>query len=126
MASTLRLRLVSYNGPRLTQRAQAASIAGLNETMDACVSEGKMNHRGWRNRTGRAEASIKVLRRASPFGSGSAGGSWGSGPGSALGDAPYFIYLERRYGTLRGAADVVYPTLGNRVISNFHRLAAGG
>ena len=119
MASTLRLRLVSYNGPRLTQRAQAASIAGLNETMDACVSEGKMNHRGWRNRTGLAEGSIKVLRRASAFGS-KAGGSWGSF------GCPYFIYLERRYGTLRGAADVVYPTLGRRVLSNFARMAVGG
>jgi hypothetical protein len=120
VASTLRLRLVSYNGPRLTQRAQAASIAGLNETMEACVAEAKMNHRGWRNRTGRAERSIKVLRRASPFGSGCAGGSWGSF------DCPYFIYLERRYGTLRGAADVVYPTLGRRVLTNFQRLAVGG
>jgi hypothetical protein len=119
MASILRLRLVSYNGPRLTQRAQAASIAGLNETMEACVGEAKTNHRGWRNRTGRAEGSIKVLRRASGFGS-KAGGSWGSW------DCPYFIHLERRYGTLRGAADVVYPTLGRRVVTNFQRMAVGG
>jgi hypothetical protein len=116
----LRLRLVSYNGPRLTQRALDASVAGLNETLDACVGEAKANHRGWRNRTGRAEKSIRVFQHAIPRGTGKADGTWGSFA------CLYFIYLERRYGTLQGAADVIYPTLGRRVVSNFQRMAVGG
>ena len=116
----LRLRLVSYNGPRLTQRALDASVAGMNEVLDACVAEGKANHRGWRNRTGRAEKSIKVFQHAIPRSAGKVDGTWGSF------DCPYFIFLERRYGTLQGAAEVIYPTLGRRVIKNFQRMAVGG
>lgn len=87
---------IRHTDPRLL----AAAARVVNRTMFAAVHVARENHRGWQNRTGRAERSIKITRHATPL---HVTGQWGSD-----GSAYYFLFLELKYATLRAAADEVY------------------
>lgn len=66
---------LKWYGKAVTEKMRAAQIAGINQTMAACVVDAKANH-PWRNRTGLLEGAIDIADYASPHGSG-VKGTWG-------------------------------------------------
>jgi HK97 gp10 family phage protein len=99
-----------WRGPEVAARVTKAAIWGVDKTLADCVPYAKRNH-PWKNVTGTAEGSIRVVQPATPEGLGVVVGRWGSVT------VNYFIFLE--LGTsrmparpiLRPTADVMYPRL---------------
>jgi len=94
---------IDWRGRQVQQHVVAASAAGINDVLARSVGEAKGSHPGWRNRSGNAEGSIRVIDVATGA---SLVGRWGS-----VG-VVYMRRLEFEHGAaLRSAADVTYPTL---------------
>lgn len=66
---------LEWNGPALTEKLKAAQIAGVNQTLAACVNGAKRSHE-WQNRTGVLEGGIGIVDYAAPEGDG-VRGVWG-------------------------------------------------
>lgn len=100
---------VEWFGDRIKQKILNASVQGVNAVMAACVLEAKHNHPGWRNITGTAEGSVKIIEFAKQQAD-HVEGQWGS-----MG-VNYLIWLEYKYGSfLRNAADKLYSTLTGKI-----------
>ena len=98
-----------WNGPKILSRIERAAVLGVNATMAAAVLHAKQNHRGWRNRTGLAEGSVRIQEFARKL-PGEIRGTWGSV------NVIYMIWLEIKRGSaLRNAADVEYKGLAGRI-----------
>jgi hypothetical protein len=67
---------LKWNGKAVTAKMRRAQIAGVNQTMAACVVEAKSNHE-WNNRTGVLEGAIDVALYAAPVADG-VKGTWGA------------------------------------------------
>lgn len=132
-----------WNGAAVTKKLKAAQIAGVNQTIAACVVAAKRNHK-WVNRTGVLEGGVGVLAFAAAIADG-VRGTWG------VNDVRYALIHElggvirpvnakalaipqgdgsvrlvksvtipaRPY--LRPAADAIYPTLAARIKRNYER-----
>lgn len=66
---------LKWYGRAVTAKMARAQIAGINETMSACVVRAKGNH-PWQNRTGLLEGAIDIAIYAAQHGSG-VKGTWG-------------------------------------------------
>lgn len=136
---------LKWNGKAVKGRMRDAQIAGVNQTMAACVVDAKRNH-SWQNRTGILEGGIDIADYAAPNGDG-VKGTWGvrdvvyalihelggvitpkRGKALAIPDPanPGGILLvksvtipKRPY--LRPAADTQYPKLAGRIAKAFQR-----
>lgn len=135
-----------WKGQAVTDRMRAAQIAGVNDTMGACVVEAKSSH-AWQNRTSVLEGGIDIVDYAKTDGRGVAG-TWG------VRDVRYALIHElggvivatrakalaiplpdgtvrfvksvrippRPY--LRPAADKLYPSLAGRIRNAFSKSGA--
>ncbi len=100
---------LDWRGDQVRAKIQQATTRGIDKTMAQCVGQAKQNHPGWKNRTGTAEGSVRIIQFAEQRGSRIAG-RWGS-----MG-VEYVLRLELRHGSfLRTAADVVYPRLPGHI-----------
>lgn len=132
---------IVWNGDAVQAKMRAAALAGVNETMGACVNQAKRNH-PWKNRTGILEGGINIVAFANREGDG-VRGTWG------VNDVRYALILEiggvikpvkakalaipQPDGTvrfaksvtipampyLRPAADAIYPSLPARIRKAF-------
>lgn len=134
---------LDWNGAAISARLKAAQIAGINQTMSACVVQAKRSH-NWQNRTGVLEGGIGIVDYAQAAGSG-VRGVWG------VQDVRYALIHElggvitplvakvlafrladgtevfarsvtipaRPY--LRPAADAIYPSLAARIRRAYER-----
>lgn len=66
---------LQWYGKAVTDRMKAAQVAGINQTMSACVVQAKTNH-PWQNRTGLLEGAIDIADYAAPHANG-VKGTWG-------------------------------------------------
>lgn len=102
---------LDWKGEELRNEMSAAAVESINEVMAAAVSAAKANHPGWKNVTGAAERSIKIIARAKQMKRGVAG-RWGSRDK----DAFYTLFLEVLHGSfMRHAADLTYPLLKEKM-----------
>jgi hypothetical protein len=100
---------MNWKGDDVARNILRYSVTALNDTGGECVRTAKSNHSGWQNRTGLAEGSIQVQQPAA-HGSITPSMEWGSRA------VKYFRRLEFEHGSaLRSAAQVVYPTLPERI-----------
>ncbi len=98
-----------WNGDNVKRKFRQAAKDAINQTMSEAVRHGKQNHPGWKNRTGTAEGSIRIIDFAHREGSRTVG-RWGSV------DVDYMIWLELKHGSaLRSAGDATYPKLIDRI-----------
>ena len=66
---------LKWYGKAVTEKMEAAQIAGVNETMGECVVEAKRNH-PWQNRTATLERQIGIATYGRAAGGG-VRGTWG-------------------------------------------------
>ncbi len=98
-----------WNGDKVKRKARRAAKDAINETIAEAVRHAKQNHPGWKNRTGTAEGSIRVIEFAHREGNRTVG-LWGS-----IG-VDYMIWLELKHGAaLRSAGDATYPKLADHI-----------
>ncbi len=103
---------LKWFGDQVLKKVQKAAAGGINATMSAASKHAKRNHPGWKNVTGTAEGSIRIVRFAKP--QISPVGLWGSV------DVNYVIWLELNRGSfLRNAADAEYLHLRKRIAALF-------
>ena len=96
-------------GDNVKRKARRAAKDAINKTMSEAVLHAKRNHPGWKNRTGTAEGSIRIIEFAHREGSRTVG-LWGS-----IG-VDYMIWLELKHGSaLRSAGDATYSNLTDRI-----------
>ncbi len=98
-------------GDKVKRKARRAAKDAINETMAEAVrhAKRKRNHPGWKNRTGTAEGSIRIIEFAHREGSRTVG-LWGS-----IG-VDYMIWLELKHGSaLRSAGDATYSNFKDRL-----------
>ena len=106
------LRLEEWNGDAIRQQIEAAALAAVDETMEACVAEVQSS------RSGRA-ANVQVVESANQTGQG-ANGKWGLPP-EPTGDPFWELFVEVGTPYLSGdnakrsAADHNYPQLASRI-----------
>lgn len=134
---------LKWYGKAVTEKMAKAQIAGVNETMAACVVQAKGNH-PWQNRTGLLEGAIDIAGYASPTSSG-VKGTWGvrdmvqarileeggtivprQAKALAIPQADGSVRMVSSvtippYPYLRPAADVEYPNLAERIRKAFER-----
>lgn len=98
-----------WHGDEIYKKILKAAERGMNKTMSDAVITAKSSHPGWRNQTGTAEGSIRVVKFAERRGQGSIG-SWGSP------DVNYTWWLELKHGSfLRMSAARNYPNIADHV-----------
>ncbi len=108
-----------WNGNKVKRKARRAAKDAINETIAEAVRHAKQNHPGWKNRTGTAEGSIRVIEFAHREGNRTVG-LWGSigvdyGLWGSIG-VDYMIWLELKHGAaLRSAGDATYPKLADHI-----------
>ena len=96
-------------GDKVKRKVRRAAKDAINETMAEAVLHAKRNHPGWKNRTGTAEGSIRIIEFAHREGSRTVG-LWGS-----IG-VNYMIWLELKHGSaLRSAGDATYSNFKDRI-----------
>jgi hypothetical protein len=104
---------LKWHGPRIIAKTVRAAKAGVNQTMSQAVIHAKRNHPGWQNRTGKAEGSIQIVKKAEERGPVIVG-LWGSR------NVVYMLWLELKHGSaLRNAAAVTYPNLAANIRRHF-------
>lgn len=104
---------LKWNGPRIITKTVQAAKAGVNQTMSQAVIQAKRNHPGWQNRTGKAEGSIQIVKKAEERGRFIVG-LWGSR------NVVYVLWLELKHGSfMRNAAAVIYPNLAANIRRHF-------
>lgn len=132
-----------WYGKAVTEKMERAQIAGVNQTMAACVVSAKQNH-PWQNRTGLLEGAIDIAGYAAPHGSG-VKGTWGVRDmvqGRILEEGGTIVPVRARalaipqadgsvrfassvtipaYPYLRPAADREYVKLGERIRAAFEQ-----
>lgn len=102
---------LKWRGDQVKKKVLAATKWGIDKTMSEAVIHAKRNHPGWRNRTGAAEGSVRIVREAQVRGK-HVVGVWGST------GINYVIWLEFKQGSfLRTAGDAVYPRLRGHIRS---------
>lgn len=107
-----------WHGDQVLARLHAAQQLAIDEIMAACVIYAKQHHPGWKNISGFAEGSIRILATAQPDPAGGYSGQWGSA------ECDYMVWLELKHGSaLRNAADILYPQLEARVAAHFQAAA---
>lgn len=113
---------IKWNGDQVERAVLAAAKLGIDQTMSACVIDAKQNHPGWRNRTGAAEGSMRIIREARKIDNeNGAIGRWGSK------GIFYMIWLELNHGSaLRSSADRNYPSLKGRIKANLAGMVGRG
>ncbi len=107
---------VEWNGDAILSKLRRAQSAGIDQLIAACVldTQGNEKHPGWKNVTGTAEGSVRIVSFAKEDGD-RVVGIWGS---AGVG---YVIYLELRHGAfLRSSADRNYPSLSQRIKANYN------
>lgn len=104
---------LDWRGPQVLKKLLGAVERGINVTMAAAVLGTKGKHPGWKNVTGTAEGSTRIIKFASKSGN-AVVGQWGS-----LG-VKYVIFLEVKHGSfLRNSGDRSYPRLAKAIRSSF-------
>lgn len=110
---------ITWRGDEVVRAVEQAAKLGIDQTMSACVIDAKQNHPGWKNRTGAAEGSMRMIEQAKGQGS-QIVGKWGS-----IGIV-YMLFLEFIHGSaLRTSADRNYPTLMGRIKANLAAMGGG-
>lgn len=102
---------LKWYGDKVKRKVRKAAKDAIDETMGKAVRHAKRhrNHPGWKNRTGTAEGSIRIIEFAHREGSRTVG-LWGS-----IG-VNYMIWLELKHGSaLRSAGDATYSNLADRI-----------
>ena len=93
---------LDWNGAEVQRKVEARAVKAIDRKLSEAVVYAKSNHRGWNNRTGTAEGSVKVQEWARRKGN-LIIGSWGSR------GVNYVLSLEFYRGSfLRNAAKAVY------------------
>ena len=101
--------LKSWNGDKVIENVERATLHAMDETVTQAVIRAKRNHPGWKNRTGIAEGSIRVIRFARRAGA-HIEALWGST------GVNYMLPLEFKRGSaLRSAGDVEHRKLAGRI-----------
>ena len=94
--------LVKWNGDQIVKQIDRRVVKAIDAKLSEAVISAKKNHPGWKNRTGTAEGSVRVVQWARVKGN-VIFGSWGS-----VG-VKYVLSLELYRGSfLRRAAARVY------------------
>ncbi len=102
-----------WNGDDVKAKVLAAAEKGIDKTMAAAVRDTKGSHPGWKNITGLAEGSVRIVKFATRQGN-RVSGQWGS-----LG-VKYVIFLELKHGSfLRMSGDRNYPMLAGVIRKAF-------
>ena len=100
---------LKWNGPEIQKRVMDAAKRGVDKTMSLAAISAKQGHPGWKNITGTAEGSIRIVAFTQEDGK-NVRGTWGSA------DVDYMIWLELKHGSaLRSAADKEYPRLRDHI-----------
>lgn len=134
---------LKWYGKAVSAKMAAAQVAGINQTMSACVVQAKANH-PWQNQTGLLEAAIDIAEYAAQHASG-AKGVWGvrdmaqarileeggtirpvNAKHLAIPQADGSVRFASSvtippYPYLRPAADVQYPNLAELIRKAFER-----
>ena len=98
---------LNWRGEALQEKIVLHGARAINETMGECVGEAKSDQLSWKNVSGTASRSIKVVEPAKP--GVNPKGEWGSQ------GVVYMARLEFEHGAkLRTAAARQYPTLAIR------------
>ena len=67
---------LKWNGREIARRMTRSAVGAVDEVLGDAVAEAKVNHPGWKSKTGKLQGSIRVLQ------TGQAGGLQGpDGPG---------------------------------------------
>ncbi|QXN67998.1 hypothetical protein [Microcystis phage Mwe-Yong1] len=134
---------LKWYGAAVTEKLARAQIAGVNETMAACVTRAKNNH-PWQNRTSGLEGAIDIDMYAAAQGP-RVKGTWGvrdmvqarilEEGGTIRPVRAKFLAIPQPDGSLRfarsvtippypylrPAADIEYPQLAERIRKHFER-----
>ena len=134
---------LKWYGKAVTEKMAAAQVAGVNQTMAACVVRAKANH-PWQNRTGLLEGAIDIADYAAPHATG-VKGTWGvrdmvqarilEEGGTIVPRRAKALAIPQADGSLgfassvrippypylRPAADIEYPKLAERIRKAFER-----
>lgn len=106
---------LTWNGEAVKAKVTAAARVAVDRTMADAVVQAKNNHPGWKNITGTAEGSIRIVTFAEQAGR-IVRGLWGSA------SVVYMIWLELKHGSaLRASADATYPRLKQYLREEFNR-----
>lgn len=108
--------MLKWKGDVLKKKVVEAQKWGIDKVMSECVigTKGNSNHPGWINRTGTAEGSVRIVRKAQRVGKYIVG-VWGS-----VG-FKYVLFLELYHGSfLRSAADAKYKNLAGHIKSRLN------
>lgn len=108
---------VNWRGDDVLRRVQRATEFGIDRTMADAVVESKRNHPGWKNKTGTAEGSIRIVKEAGENALGGTSGEWGST------GVNYMIFLEVKHGSALRSATRVYRNLKRYIREEFQRRA---
>lgn len=101
--------MLKWYGKQVVAQFNAGIPPGIDKTMSQAAIYAKNNHRGWSNRTGKAEGSITVIERAKAIGQRIVG-YWGSV------NVVYMLWLEIKHGSaLRTSASVNYKNLARNI-----------
>ena len=104
-----------WNGDKVKQKAAEAARVAIDRTMSEAVIQAKNSHPGWKNITGTAEASVRIVTFAERVGS-VVRGLWGSS------SVHYVKWLELKHGSfLRSSADSIYPRLKKYLREEYNR-----
>jgi hypothetical protein len=113
---------LDWRGQQVLGKVLKAVERGVNVTMAAAVLDTKGNHPGWRNITGFAEGSVRIINFATRSGK-RVSGEWGSlgSLGGKRNKNNYVFWLEVKHGAfLRKSADRNYPNLAGAIRSSLN------
>ncbi len=106
---------IDWRGDAVQAKLRRAQIAAVDQTMAACVldTQGNEKHPGWKNVTGTAEGSVRIVNFAKEDGD-RVVGIWGSA------GVNYVLWLELKHGSfLRSSADRNKASLKDRIKANY-------
>ena len=98
-----------WHGDEIFRMIEKSSEKGVNKVMAESVISAKQSHPGWKNRTGTAEGSVRIVKFSEKKGT-TVSGTWGSA------DVAYTWWLELKHGSfLRMSASRNYGNLGKYI-----------
>lgn len=101
-------QVFEWNGDKIISQMRRAEVRGLGFTRARAVAHARRNHPGWRNRSRRAQRSIKAQGKVHRTGN-DFSAEWGS-------KLFYVFFLELNKGSfLRSAADATYGKLHAKI-----------
>lgn len=109
------IQKLEWKGDQVIKTMQRAELRAAAWVIAACVRHAKRNHPGWKNRSKRAQNSVK--RQNLKRGKDVLQSEWGS-------KVWYVLFLELFHGSfLRNAADIYYPMLKVKTREYFEEMS---